>query len=257
MAMYQTPSSTDYSHLSQPHQDAPTNKPPEQQNLFSDHPTYDIHTPTPTPSKYRGFPWWSVWWRLWLSVFFGGFLFLILFFYDRKKQLDTWDRRVFNSLMILATSLVSMSLGSLLWVLGAALRWPLLARRRREGGGGGAVARQYPPRQVDLILGMHAPSIAFRMVAHQARHRSWSPAMLAGVAYLALNVVSRLSVAVFGFTYNLNEEVQIHYPVMATDFGSEKWVQWKFDIPNFERTTRGYRYDELNKDHSRWLSFFP
>lgn len=41
-----------------------------------------------------------------------------------------------------------------------------------------------------------------------------------------LHVAVRLSVSVFGLTYDLNDDVETEYPIMATDFGSVESFQY-------------------------------
>jgi hypothetical protein len=47
-------------------------------------------------------------------------------------SLSTWDRRWFNMLSVLLSSLVSLFVSSLFGFLGAMIRWPLLAAREHE-----------------------------------------------------------------------------------------------------------------------------
>jgi hypothetical protein len=47
--------------------------------------------------------------------------------------------------------------------------------------------------------------------------------MLRVFAYLVVNIVGRLSVAVFGLSYNLKENMA--EPIMVTNFGSQEWIQ--------------------------------
>lgn len=73
-------------------------------------------------------PWKHVAWRGGASLVLCITLAIILFVFERMGVLDKWERRGFNTLSILLSSLVSLSLGSLLGLLGGMLRWPLLAR---------------------------------------------------------------------------------------------------------------------------------
>ncbi|KAL1841684.1 hypothetical protein VTJ49DRAFT_6723 [Mycothermus thermophilus] len=178
--------------------------------------------PTNTPSRYRWISWWSLAWRLVLSLLFSLLLLVVLYSYSGQDKLSTWDRRLFNTLTILFSSLASLSLGSLLGLLGAALRWPLLARRAHS------------PREVDLILGMQHPSVSLKLITyHCGRGRNMSVTTLVVLVYLIFNMAVRLSVAVFGLTYNLDENVYIDYPVMVTDFGSDEWLRYNLSYNPF------------------------
>lgn len=77
---------------------------------------------------WRHLPWKHVAWRCGASLVLCIILAVILFVFERMGVLDKWERRGFNTLSILLSSLVSLSLGSLLGLLGGMLRWPLLAR---------------------------------------------------------------------------------------------------------------------------------
>ncbi|KAK5655738.1 hypothetical protein OQA88_5275 [Cercophora sp. LCS_1] len=160
------------------------------------------------------FPWWSVSWRFVCSVFFSIILMVILDSYAGRESLGTWDRRLFNMLTILFSSLVSLSLGSLLGLLGATLRWPLLA------------SRKHAPDDVDLILGMSNPTGSLKLILHHCRRANkWSATTSIVLAYLVVNIIGRLSVAAFGLTYDLNENAGIDYPVMLPDFGAREWMK--------------------------------
>ncbi len=67
-------------------------------------------------------------WRLATSMVFGALLGVVLHIFEDIGILDPWQRRGFNTLAILLSSTISLSLGSLLGLLGSMLRWPLLAR---------------------------------------------------------------------------------------------------------------------------------
>ncbi|KAK0711757.1 hypothetical protein B0H67DRAFT_491133 [Lasiosphaeris hirsuta] len=139
---------------------------------------------------------------------------VILHAFSGRESLGTWDRRLFNALTILSSSLVSLSLGSLLGLLGAVLRWPLLARR------------SHTPRDVDLILGMPNPTGSLKLIVHACgRNGKWSVTTVIVLAYLVVNIIGRLSVAIFGLTYDLNEKAGVEYPVTLPDFGTRGWMQ--------------------------------
>jgi hypothetical protein len=169
----------------------------------------DDGTKTTIPSDRTGLSWWSVLWRLASGMMFSALLLLGLYFYGMKSNLDTWDRRLFNSFTLLCSALVSLSFGSMMGILGAALRWPLLARKAHS------------PHEVDLMLNMHNPTGTLRLLGHQIGCNKLSVTTIVALAYLIFNMAGRLGVAAFGLVYNLNENVEVQYPVMVTNFSYE------------------------------------
>lgn len=79
-------------------------------------------------SGWRHLPWKHVAWRFASSTLLCVLLAVVLYVFESMGVLDNWERRGFNTLSILLSSLVSLSLGSLLGLLGGMLRWPLLSR---------------------------------------------------------------------------------------------------------------------------------
>jgi ABC-type multidrug transport system permease subunit len=68
-------------------------------------------------------------WRLLATLVFSIIVTTILYSFAQKGLLSRWEKRWFNVLAIFFSSLVSLSVGSLLNILGSMLRWPLLARK--------------------------------------------------------------------------------------------------------------------------------
>lgn len=173
------------------------------------------------PSQEGNFPWRGMLWRFASANLHGIQIMLFLYLFAGKENLTPWERRAFNTLTILLSGLVSLSLGSLLGLLGSILRWRLLARASTT------------PRSVDLLLGMHTPTGAFKLICHHLGpngKRSRTTAIVA--VYLITNVLGRLSVATFGLTYDLNENVGVEYPAKVTDFGSGSWVHGNETVRN-------------------------
>ncbi|RVD80415.1 uncharacterized protein DFL_008312 [Arthrobotrys flagrans] len=141
-------------------------------------------------------------------------------------HLDRWEKRGFNALAILLSSLVSLSLGSLLQLLGNMIRWRLLAREVNK------------PQDVDLILGMAQPTGALRLIWYHTKNGRWTVTTIVVAGFLLINIIGRLSVAAFGLTFDLNELPGIEYPVMVTDWGSKDWL----DLP------RGSLTGDFEKD---------
>lgn len=73
--------------------------------------------------------WTEISWRLMTTLIFSIAITALLHSFSLKGFLSRWDKRWFNALAILLSSLVSMSTGSLLNLLGSMIRWPLLARK--------------------------------------------------------------------------------------------------------------------------------
>jgi hypothetical protein len=180
-------------------------------------------------------PWKHVAWRFVASTLLCVILGVILFVFERMGVLETWERRGFNTLSILLSSLVSLSLGSLLGLLGGMLRWPLLERSPAS------------PRDVDLILAMAEPTGALRLMWRHTRDWRWTFTTWITTLYLLLNIIGRLSIATLGLTFDTNEDVTIEYSAMATDWGSQDW----FSLPVGDLAGDASDYREYGSTHSR------
>ena len=139
------------------------------------------------------------------------------------------QRRGFNTLAILLSSLLSLALGSLFGILGSVIRWPLLAKKANK-----PLDVKSPNReefelsnlvlQVDLILGMANPTGSFKLVWKHFIHWNLSGTTAVVALYLFANIASRLSVAGFGLTFSINEIAGVEFPVMVPDWGSDEWL---------------------------------
>ncbi|KAK3349541.1 hypothetical protein B0T25DRAFT_504738 [Lasiosphaeria hispida] len=98
-------------------------------------------------SHWQNLPWKHVAWRFAICLVFCIILAAVLYIFEGIEILDKWERRGFNTLSILFSSLVSLSLGSLLGLLGGMLRWPLLARSHASPRDG--VTVEYPAMVTD------------------------------------------------------------------------------------------------------------
>jgi len=87
-----------------------------------------------TERKHGRLFWYEIGWRLAASFIFSVIIIAILYSFSQKGSLSRWQKRWFNVFAILFSSLVSLSVGSLLGLLGSMLRWPLLARRLHKPG---------------------------------------------------------------------------------------------------------------------------
>ncbi|KAG0634073.1 hypothetical protein HOY80DRAFT_1061535 [Tuber brumale] len=142
------------------------------------------------------------------SITFFAFVLLVicLWAFSKKHPMSKWEQRSFNTLSILLTAIASLGLGSLLGHLGSMLRWPLLART------------------VDSILGMSPPTGSLRLIWRHIRERRMSRTTFIVAAYLFTNVVGRLSVAIFGLSYNMTDKTGIEYPILVTNWTSASWT---------------------------------
>ncbi|KAH7310850.1 hypothetical protein B0I35DRAFT_79363 [Stachybotrys elegans] len=160
-------------------------------------------------------PWKSIAWRFGLALVFAALNLPVLYGFESKGELTRMDRRLFYILIILISALMSLTMGSLLGLLGAMLRWPLLAQR------------DYTPAEVDLIMGMAHPTGSVRLILHHTwTTRKWTTTTIVALIYLVWNIAARLSVAALGVTYDVNEVVS--FPVLVTDWRSSEW----FDLPS-------------------------
>jgi hypothetical protein len=79
-------------------------------------------------------------WRFLNTVLFCSLLVLLLHVFHKKGHLSVTEKRAFNTLTLLFSAVVSLSLGSLLTLLGCMLRWRWLAwepHKPREVGSTG------------------------------------------------------------------------------------------------------------------------
>jgi hypothetical protein len=108
-------------------------------------------------------------WRLLSVLALFICIMLALMGFSRKGNLSRMDRRWFNVIMIVLSSLVSLAAGSLLTLLGGMIRWRILATQK------GHTPRDVLPQpkrtgnkltylKVDLILGMPLPTGALKLV---------------------------------------------------------------------------------------------
>ncbi|GAB1312059.1 hypothetical protein MFIFM68171_02269 [Madurella fahalii] len=152
------------------------------------------------------------------ALVFSILIVVVLHVFQGKGKLSNWDKRGFNTLTILFSSLVSLLVGSLLGLLGGMIRWRLLAWNENT------------PLDVDLILvgpNPGTPLIPQRTPKGDSKRcsdgRPWATTLIVAL-YLLINVVGRLSVAAFGLAYSLNEIPGIDYPVKVTDWSSKAWL---------------------------------
>lgn len=178
-------------------------------------------------------------WRFACALLFSVLIIAVLHSYSGGVRLGPWDRRVFNTATILFSSLVSLSLGSLLGLLGSMIRWPLLAMKYNT------------PRDVDLLLGMPSLTGSLKLILHHSWNgQQWSRTTWIVLLYLLINLVGRLSVAVFGLTYDLNKEAGVEYPVMVNSFETNQWL-YVHEYTKFEENLGMYElvfrrhHDEL------------
>ncbi|KAK3291976.1 uncharacterized protein B0H64DRAFT_377535 [Chaetomium fimeti] len=173
-------------------------------------------------------------WRFLNVVLFCALLVVVLDVFGRKGPLSLTEKRGFNTLTLLFSAIVSLSLGSLLSLLGSMLRWRLLAWEKHS------------LRDVDLILGATSPTGSLKLIWHHATDRNarWTRTTWAVLLYLLVNVLGRFSIAALGLAYNLNEIPYTEYPVMVPDWSSKPW----YHATN--RTDPDYPYVPFRHHHT-------
>ena len=71
---------------------------------------------------------------------------------------------------------------------------------------------------------MAPPTGSLRLIWRHLRKDGTSRTTWIVAAYLMINVFGRLSVAVFGLTYNMMDRTGIEYPILSTNWGSVSWA---------------------------------
>ncbi|KAK3352775.1 hypothetical protein B0T25DRAFT_455920, partial [Lasiosphaeria hispida] len=129
-----------------------------------------------------------------------------LYAFAQKNALTSGDRQWFNTLAILFSALVSLSVGPLLRFLGTMIRWPAHL-----------ISRLF---QVDLILGTADLVGSIHLAWCYTKEWRWTRIMMIVLLYLLHNVGGRLSVATFGLTFDLNEFSGIEYPIVVANWNA-------------------------------------
>ncbi|KAF8457849.1 hypothetical protein BDZ91DRAFT_666346 [Kalaharituber pfeilii] len=135
-----------------------------------------------------------------------GVLCICLREFQQFGLLDKPKQRSFNTLAILLSGIMSLAIGSMFGILGAILRWPLLARAK------------YSVRDVDLILSIQNPTGSWALVWEHTREGRWTLTSTIVFIFLIITVIGRLSVAGFGLTFNLADEPNRYYPIRISDW---------------------------------------
>ena len=73
---------------------------------------------------------------------------------------------------------------------------------------------------------MSPPAGSLRLVWRHILHGTTSRTTFIVTAYLIINVLGRLSVAVFGLTYNMMDRTGIEYPILSTNWASVSWSSY-------------------------------
>ena len=69
---------------------------------------------------------------------------------------------------------------------------------------------------------MGSPTGALKVVYDQGWPWKWTKTTVIVALYLITNIAGRLSVAIFGLTFSLNDESGINYAVRVTDWNASK-----------------------------------
>jgi hypothetical protein len=78
-------------------------------------------------------------------------------------------------------------------------------------------------------LGMANPTGSVKLVWDHIKRREWTFAASASLLYVFVNMASRLSIAAFGLTYDLNEAARVEYPFKFTDWSTDGWFSTRKD----------------------------
>ncbi|KAK1833234.1 hypothetical protein QBC39DRAFT_370122 [Podospora conica] len=151
-----------------------------------------------------------IFWRILAALISMVLVLCVLYGFSRKDSLTGEDRRWLNTLAILFSALVSLSVGSLLNFLGTMIRWQLLA------------SRPHSALDADLILGMSDPAGAFHLTWCHTKELRWTGVTAVALLYMVVNVGGRLSVAAFGLTFDLDEVSGIEYPVVVANWNASQ-----------------------------------
>jgi len=84
---------------------------------------------------------------------------------------------------------------------------------------------------------MAPPARSLRLIKRHIRERRISRTTFIVAAYVVTNILGRLSVAIFGFAFNLKDEKGIEYPILATNWTSASWtrnIDPFTDVPGYE-----------------------
>ncbi|PUU75109.1 hypothetical protein B9Z19DRAFT_1131900 [Tuber borchii] len=148
----------------------------------------------------------SLSWRCLTTAFALLLLIIGLWGFSRMGKLSHMQQRWFNTITILLGASASLGLGSMLGYLGTMLRWRLLARKK------------YKMQDIELLLAMPTPTGSAELLF--AHFREWRLSLTTFIVmlYLFMNITGRLSVAIFGLTYNLKDNSTSIYPTLTTDW---------------------------------------
>ncbi|KAF8456816.1 hypothetical protein BDZ91DRAFT_800914 [Kalaharituber pfeilii] len=161
-------------------------------------------------STYPGVTFRTVIFHTWPIILFN-FLCEILFAYTLKRYgvkrvLNTVERRVFNALVIFLAAAISTGIGFLIDQVGYMLR-------------GGLLMKGFNTKQEIAYIWQGTLGSYALLVWSHLRRKSYNIATTLALLFLIVNVVGRLSVALFGFTYTLDFTDQIEVPALRV-------VQW-------------------------------
>ena len=71
---------------------------------------------------------------------------------------------------------------------------------------------------------MAPPTRSLRLIKRHIRERRISRTTFIIAAYLITNILGRLSVAIFGLAFNMNEEKKLKHPPLETNWSSAFWT---------------------------------
>ncbi|PUU81916.1 hypothetical protein B9Z19DRAFT_888929, partial [Tuber borchii] len=189
----------------------------------------------------------SLSWRCLTTALSLSLLILGLRIFSRMGELSHKEQRGFNAITILLGSFASLGLGSVLGYLGSMLRWRLLARKK------------YKVQDIELLLAMSSPNgSAVLLFTHVGEWRLSLTTFIV-MLYLLVNISGKFSVAIFGLTYNLVDDLVEVSPTLITDWSSSVLLARNAtDFQVVEKTTLGGRRHtrdgiRVPQDLTAWL----
>ncbi|KAF8246319.1 hypothetical protein K440DRAFT_685595 [Wilcoxina mikolae CBS 423.85] len=107
---------------------------------------------------------------------------------------------------------------------------------------------------IDLILAMAPPTGAIRLIFAHVKEKRWTRTTLVAIIYLFINVAGRLSVAVFGLSFNIADQPEVLYPLTMSNWSPPNWIHPEIDqkIPTDKMTWRDFNVTDDTADRF-WL----
>src|ERR1044071_4645827 len=102
---------------------------------------------------------------------------------------------------------------------------------------------------------MPLPTGSLRLIWEHTKGIRWTRTTCITALYLFINIVGRLSIAILGLTYDMNEATSIVYPVQITDWSTPHWFNTSRDsIPIHYSGTTAFTSDGFLES---WGEYIP